>query len=263
MFVEPSRADLEPDVGGPVFEAAGSAAAVRTPLRDRVVAIAEVALCSGFPTQLGLIVLFTLAGAAPLTAAGQLSLSYLVVLLLADAALVLLLVWLLLRAHGERPVAVLVGTRRVGGEMLLGIGLVPAALLIVAVTFGVMVQVAPWLHNVPENPLEALIRSPANAVWFGVVAMVAGGLREEVQRAFILRRFEQHLGGGVTGLVVFSVAFGLGHLVQGWDAAVATGLLGAFWGIIYLKRRSVVAPIVCHALFNLTEILIAYRGNAG
>ena len=229
---------------------------------DRLIALGEVTLCSGFPTQLGLIVLFTLVGAAPVTAAGQLSLSYIVLLTLADAALVLLLVWLLLRAHAERPVAAFVGTRGFGGEMLLGIGLVPAALLIVAVTFGIMVRVAPWLHNVPENPLEALIQSPAAAVWFGVVAVVAS-LREEVQRAFILRRFEQHLGGAVIGLVVFSVAFGLGHLLQGWVAVVATGLLGAFWGIVYLTRRSVVAPIVCHAIFNLTEILIAYRGNAG
>ena len=262
MSVEPSRSGLEPDPRVPVVEEPGTAAAAPTPLGDRLVAIAEVTLCSGFPTQLGLIVLFTLVGAAPVTAAGQLSLSYIVLLTLADAALVLLLVWLLLRAHAERPVAAFVGTRGFGGEVLLGIGLVPAALLLVAVTFGIMVRVAPWLHNVPENPLEALIQSPASAVWFGVVSVVAG-LREEVQRAFILRRFEQHLGGAVIGLVVFSVAFGLGHLLQGWDAVVATGLLGAFWGIVYLTRRSVVAPIVCHAIFNLTEILIAYRGNAG
>ena len=263
MSVEPSQPGLESDVSTPVLEEPETAA-TRTPLGDRLVAIAEVTLCSGFPTQLGLILLVTLVGgAAPVSAAGQLSLSYVVVLSLADAALVLLLVWLLLRAHGEHPIAAFVGTRGFGGEMLLGIALVPAALLIVAVTFGIMLRVAPWLHNVSENPLEALIRSPAAAVWFGVVAVVAGGLREEVQRAFILRRFEQHLGGGVTGLVVFSVAFGLGHLVQGWDAAIATGLLGAFWGIVYLRRRSVVAPIVCHALFNLTEIVIAYSGNAG
>ena len=263
MSVEQSRSGLEPDARMLVVEEPGTTAPAPTSLGDRLVAIGEVTLCSGFPTQLGLIVLFTLAGAAPLTAAGQLSLPYLVVLELADAALVLLLVWLLLRAHAERPVAAFFGTRRFGGEVLLGIGLVPAALLLVAVTFSIMVRVAPWLHNVPENPLEALIRSPADAVWFGVVAVVAGGLREEVQRAFILRRFEQHLGGGVIGLVIFSVAFGLGHVVQGWDAVVATGLLGAFWGTVYLTRRSVVAPIVCHAIFNLIEILIAYRRNAG
>ena len=259
MPVEQSRSGLDPDVCRPVSETPRTAAPTRTPVGDRLVAIAEVTLCSGFPTQLGLIVLLTLVG---VSAAGQLSLSYVVVLTLADTALILLLVWLLLRAHGERPGATFVGPRGFRSEVLLGVALVPAALLIVAGTFGILTRAAPWLHNVPENPFEALMRSPADAGWFGVVAVVAG-LREEVQRAFILRRFEQHLGGGVTGLVIFSVVFGLGHLVQGWDAVVMTGLLGAFWGIVYLTRCSIVAPIVCHALFNLTEILIAYSGNGG
>ena len=39
------------------------------------------------------------------------------------------------------------------------------------------------------------------------------------------------------------------------DAAVATGTLGAFWGIVYLRRRSVVAPVVSHSGFNLLQIL--------
>ena len=204
-----------------------------------------------------------LVGASPVTTTGQLSLTYIVVLSFADAVLVLLLIWLLLRAHGERALAILVGTRPAGREALLGVALVPAVFLLVAVTFGVILQVAPWLHNVTDNPLEALLRTPADAVWFGLVAVVAAGLREEVQRGFILHRFEQHLGGGVIGLIVFSAMFGLGHLLQGWDAVIVTGLLGAFWGTVYLRRRSIVAPILCHSIFNLIEILIAYRANAG
>ena len=139
----------------------------------------------------------------------------------------------------------------------------PAALVLVALTSTLLLQVAPWLHNVTENPLEALIDSPAAAAAFALVAVIAGGVREEVQRAFVLRRFETHLGGPVVGLILFSVAFGLGHLVQGRDAAIVTGLLGAFWGIVYLRRRSIVAPVICHAGFNLTEILIAYNLTAG
>ena len=61
--------------------------------------------------------------------------------------------------------------------------------------------------------------------------MIAGGVREEIQRGFVLRRFEQYLGGGAIGLVVFSVLFGLGHLEQGRDVALATAVLGAFWGV--------------------------------
>ncbi len=36
---------------------------------------------------------------------------------------------------------------------------------------------------------------------------------------------------------------------------IATGLLGAFWGVIYLARRSIVAPMVSHAGFNLAQLV--------
>ena len=54
---------------------------------------------------------------------------------------------------------------------------------------------------------------------------------------------------------MLSVAFGLGHIVQGWDAVITTGLLGAFWAVLYLRRRSSVAPLVSHAGFNALEVL--------
>ena len=78
---------------------------------------------------------------------------------------------------------------------------------------------------------------------------------EEIQRAFVLHRFEKTLGGAAFGLVLWSLAFGVGHLAQGRDVAIATAALGAFWGLIYLRRRSVVSPVIAHAGFNLSEIL--------
>jgi membrane protease YdiL (CAAX protease family) len=54
---------------------------------------------------------------------------------------------------------------------------------------------------------------------------------------------------------VVSIAFGAGHFVQGWDAAVATALLGLTWGVLYLRRRSIVAPVVSHAAYNVMQIL--------
>lgn len=252
---------------GPVGDAVEPAAvepgpAPSTPNR-RLAAAGEVVLCSGFPTQLTLVVLLGALGAGPADGSAALSLSYVVTLSLLDAAAVLSLVWLLMRADGENPVAAMVGGRRIGPEVALGLKLVPAALLTVFAAFTVLSRVAPGLRNVPENPLEALITSPAAALTFAAVAVIAGGLREEVQRAFILRRFEQHLGGAAVGLVVFSAAFGLGHLVQGRDAAVITGLLGFLWGLLYLWRGSMVAPFVCHAGFNAVEVLIAYAGSGG
>ncbi len=53
---------------------------------------------------------------------------------------------------------------------------------------------------------------------------------------------------------VWSLAFGVGHLLQGYDVAIATALMGAFWAIVYVRRRSVVAPVVSHSGFNLLEL---------
>ena len=88
----------------------------------------------------------------------------------------------------------------------------------------------PSLHNVEENPLQDLIQTPAQAFILAIVATISGGLREEIQRAFILHRFEQYLGGAHVGLILYSLVFGLGHSLQGWDAVLTTAMLGAFWG---------------------------------
>ena len=232
-------------------------------LRDRLVALGEITLCSGFPTLFALIPVLAIVGVAPPVAVDRLTLSYVVTLSLADAVLLLSLIWLLLRAHDERTAELLLGRRPMTREAILGILWVPGALLLATTAFAVMMRFAPALHNLLENPLETLIDSPGAAVAFAFVAVVAGGIREEVQRAFILRRFEHHLGGMVVGVIVFSTVFALGHLVQGRDAAIVTGLLGAFWGIWYLRRGSVIGPVVCHAGFNLVEVLLAVSASGG
>jgi membrane protease YdiL (CAAX protease family) len=43
---------------------------------------------------------------------------------------------------------------------------------------------------------------------------------------------------------------------------ITTGALGAFWAVVYLRRRSSVAPIISHAGFNSLEILrVAILGS--
>lgn len=174
---------------------------------------------------------------------------------LLDTVLVLALVVFFLRSHRESPRAVLLGWRRPLGEAVLGVALIPLVFLAVVVIFGVILLIAPELRNVPRNPLQDLLTNPRDAAIFAVVAMVAGGVREEIQRAFILHRFGQYLGGMSVGLLVHSLLFGLGHFDQGYDAVVATSVLGLIWGVVFIARRSVVAPIVCHAGFNLLQLV--------
>lgn len=223
-------------------------------------ALVEVILCSGFPTQIALSALLTAAGLAALTPAGDPSFGYVVTLTLLDVVLVVGLVTAFLRARGESVRALVLGARPPAREAALGILLTPP--IVAAAVAGLLLVgwLAPGLRNVPDNPFGALLDTPGRALLFALVVVLAGGLREELQRAFVLRRFDQHLqrfGGGWLGLAVFSVAFGLGHAVQGWDTVIVTGALGALWGALYLTRGSAVAAMTSHTGFNLTQIALA------
>jgi membrane protease YdiL (CAAX protease family) len=143
-------------------------------------------------------------------------------------------------------------------ELGFGVLLVPAVFMVVVLVQIVIRLAEPSLHNVEVSPFAPLLTSPAMVAAFIVLVLVAGGIREELQRAFLLHRFEHSLGGPAVGLIVTSVGFGLGHTLQGLDAAIVTGMLGAFWGTVYLRRRSVVSTVTNHALFNVAQVALGY-----
>lgn len=222
---------------------------------ERAAAALEVILCSGFPTQIVIITVLATLGMQPRLADGTFNATFVFTLTLLDTLLLVGLVLFFFRAHRESVRAQLFGERRTLREILFGIALIPASFVVVITVLMLVQLVVPSLRNVPHNPLADLVKSRSDAVIFAFVVMVAGGVREEIQRGFVLRRFEQYLGGGITGLIVFSALFGLGHLEQGRDVALATAILGAFWGAIFLRRRSIAGPMVGHAGFNLAQVI--------
>jgi len=235
---------------------------VRIDPAQRIVALLEVIICSDFPTQLVLGATFYAFGFQQERPDGTLNLAFIAVLSLVDAVVLIGLIVFFLRAHGESPRELLIGRRSIGEEARLGLPLSFAALAIAFAAILLIQQFAPWLRTEDKNPLQDLLATPRGAAVMAVVLVVAGGIREEVQRAFLLRRFEQWLGGPVVGVIVASIGFGAGHIIQGADVAVVTGLLGMFWAVIYLRRRSIVGPVVSHSGFNLLQLaqfLIAGR----
>jgi len=227
----------------------------------RIVALLEVLICSDYLTQIAIGGTLRVLGFVPMTD-GRLNVAFVVALSLGDAALLVALILTMLYVHGERPREVLFGRRPVAREATLGVPLVAAALVIAGAIILPIQHFAPSLHTVPDNPLKDLLGSPRDAWLFALVVFVAGGFREEIQRAFLLHRFEVFLGGPIVGVLVTSIGFGAGHLFQGVDAAITTGLLGAFWAVIYLYRRSAAAPIVSHAGFDLIQIVPYLLGGS-
>ena len=221
----------------------------------RVRAFVEILLCSGLPTQVLVAQALALGGLQPFGPGGALDPTWVFLLALIDTVLIVTLAVFLLRANGESPAAIFLGGRPPVREAIVGVALIGPLILGVAGTMVSVRAIWPPLHNVPDNPLGGLLRSPVDVVLFSIVATVGGGVREEIQRAFLLTRFERDLGGPMVGLVVTSIAFGAGHVLQGWDAAIATGAMGFFWGWLYLRRRSVIASMTSHAGYNSLEIV--------
>ncbi|MGE4221829.1 MAG: CPBP family glutamic-type intramembrane protease [Vicinamibacterales bacterium] len=220
-------------------------------------AILEVALCSSYPTQILVATVLAAFGGRGLDADGTLNAPFVIAVSVGDAVLVVTLIAAFMWRSGESLAATFVTGRPVGRDVLLGIGLAPLVLIGVSVTVAALRALLPQLHNVPENPMGTLMRDPALAAVFAVVVVLAGGVREELQRGFQLHRLTGHVCGPGLALLLTSAAFGAGHTLQGYDVAVATGLLGAGWGLLYLTRRSIVAAAVSHGVFNLAQVVIA------
>ena len=130
---------------------------------------------------------------------GQLTLQLLAFLAGLDTLILVGLVVALLVVGGESPRRVLLGTRPVTGEVLRGFGLAA-----VGVPAGRGHR--DGADALGAGPLHAQPVRDAGHDAHGVRAcwrssrVLAGGVREEIQRAFILHRFEQRLGGAVVGV---------------------------------------------------------------
>ncbi len=221
----------------------------------------ETVLCSSYPTQIAAAAAMAMAGVPAERADGGLNATFVFAVSTLDAVLVVGLIVYLLRRRQESLRTVFLGDRRPWREAALGVALVPLVTMGVAGLVLAARTLAPALHNVAVNPLTALMSQPLTAAAFAVVVVLAGGVREEMQRAFQLHRLTPQVCPPLVALTITSVAFGLGHTVQGRDVALATFGLGVFWGALYLRRQSLVAAAVSHGLFNLGQVALGLAAS--
>ena len=217
----------------------------------------QVFIISGIPTQLVVAAVLMLGlRLDPFTSDGRanLSLEFMATLMLVDTALVAILIRVFLEVSGEDSRTVFLGRRKILGEVWRGLAFVP---LVFAGITGIILflrAVAPWLHTVKESPILQFMQTPFEGAIFLVVVVLGGGVKEELQRGFVLHRFRQSLGGVRLGLALFSALFGILHFDQGWDVAIALALLGLFWGVAFVQRGSVVLSMTNHATFNAIQV---------
>ena len=200
--------------------------------------------------------------------------------LTAEASVTLLIILILLHFRSESLKGLGFTWENVQRESLLGLAAVP---FLFASTFAVSTffQLVLPDYVTTTNPLLDLVKERGDLALFIISSIYVGGVKEEIQRAFVLDRFERYLGrfllklpyrllhpgedvkqsagrrAGVTiGLALWSLFFAWGHTIQGIDNAVGAGVLGLLFGLLYIWRRNLVAPMLAHASFNITTLIV-------
>ena len=138
---------------------------------------------------------------------------------------------------------------------------VPLTLALFVVTNVVLnTALSALLGGGSSRSIAHLFREPAQAPLWVLAAVIGGGWAEELERAFILTRFERRFGraGLVTGIVLSTLVFGIGHLYQGPAGAISAGFTGLVFALVFLRRRRVMDAMLLHAAFDLLGIAAAY-----
>lgn len=96
---------------------------------------------------------------------------------------------------------------------------------------------------------------------FMLIALLAGVGEEALFRGFLQTLVAQYSSQWI-GLIVASVLFGIAHAVSR-AYAVTAAIIGAYLGLLFLYTGSIVAPIVCHAVYDFLALVWLVRSNPG
>jgi membrane protease YdiL (CAAX protease family) len=175
--------------------------------------------------------------------------------MLLESTVTFILLAAILKIHGERIRDMGWSWNRWKSNLSLGLALVPA-LLLINVIVNLVFRICLPQYCIKENPLTKSIHTPQHLALFILMVLIAGGIKEELQRAFILRRFSRYLGGAGVGLVLWSLVFGFGHYVQGAQGVTVTAICGFAFGVLYLLRGSLIGPMAAHGMYDTLALLI-------
>jgi membrane protease YdiL (CAAX protease family) len=219
---------------------------------SRIQAFFEVLLISGlFSSILAILPFYAILGKSAGLMTDAISTS---LYLLLESVITFLLLAMLLKLNSESIRDLGLHWARWRPNVIAGMIVVPF-LFIINLFVAYIFQKYFSKYFLETNPLLEIIRTPQQLGLFIFSALIAGGIKEELQRAFILSRFRKYLGGSLAGLVLWSIAFGAGHYAQGVQGIVVASIFGFIFGMIYLISGSLIAPIVAHSIYDTLALL--------
>lgn len=175
--------------------------------------------------------------------------------MLRDISLVLLILFFLWRNGEPRE---RIGLTYKHGAREIGIGAVlyiPFALL-ASVVERVFLYVG---LSVPSSTIPTFLAPKGTAdIMLAVVLVIVVAISEEIIfRGYLIRRLSAATRNCALGLILSAVIFAIGHGYEGSAGMATVGMMGIFFALVYLWRKSLVAPITMHFMQDFISIVLA------
>lgn len=174
--------------------------------------------------------------------------------MLRDLALVCLILFFIWR-NGE-PRA-LIGLTFRNGWREIGLGVV------LYVPFFFFAGLIEWVFrasglSIPSGPAPSFLVpvGPADFVLAFVLVVLVAITEEIMFRGYLIRRLSAVTRSPAAGLILSAAIFSVGHGYEGSAGMATVGVMGLVFGLIYLWRKSLVAPITMHFLQDLIGIVL-------
>jgi membrane protease YdiL (CAAX protease family) len=89
-----------------------------------------------------------------------------------------------------------------------------------------------------------------------VMVLVVAISEETIFRGYLILRFRTITRSPVAAIVIATIIFSIGHGYEGLGGVVIVGIMGAVFAVVYLWRKSLIAPIVMHFMQDFIAIVL-------
>ncbi len=111
--------------------------------------------------------------------------------------------------------------------------------------------------TIPGRPPSFLAATGAAQMILGTLLVIVVAFAEEtIFRGYLILRVRAIFSSAPIAVLLSSAIFSLGHGYEGSAGVITVGFMGLVFALIYLWRRSLVAPIVIHFLQDFIAIIL-------
>ncbi len=123
-----------------------------------------------------------------------------------------------------------------------------------------------WIENllrlaglsVPSKPLPSFLtaQGPAESLLAVLLVGIVAFTEETIFRGYLILRLKAITASPALAALLSAVFFSLGHGYEGSAGMITVGLMGLAFAFIYLRRQSLVTPMVMHFLQDFIGVVL-------